>query len=705
LDIDVSVLDPAIQRMHEATHFLTDLTLVLVTAALTTVVFQKLHQPVVLGYLLAGMIVGPHVPIPIVADEHTVHTLSELGVILLMFSLGLEFSLRKLFQVGMTSGLVATIQCSLMLWLGYLTGKLFGWSTLESLYAGAIIAISSTTIIVKAFEEQGVRGKLAEMVFGVLIVEDLIAILLLAVLTTISSGAGLSASSLAWTVARLSAFLLALIVVGFLVVPRMFRGLAKLNNPETTLVASVGFCFMFAWLAQAAGYSVALGAFLAGALVAESGVEKKVEHLVQPVRDMFAAIFFVAVGMLIDPALIAQHWVAVCVFTLVVIFGKLAGVTLGAFLAGAGIRTSIQAGMSLAQIGEFSFIIAGVGAALGSTQDFLYPIAVAVSAITTLVTPWLTRSSGPVSAFVDRRLPKPLQTFAALYGSWLEQLRTSPQEKSVAQRMRRLVVLLAIDAAALACAIIGASIGMEWFPQWVQSHSSYSGIVGRLAILVVCLLVSLPFCVGIARCAQSLGSLLGMAVLPAAEKGSLDLAAAPRKALVITLQVTIVLLVGIPLVAVTQPWLPAFGGAALLAGVLATLAFAFWRTATNLQGHVQAGAQMIADVLARQADAVTPDEDFDTLHTLDQILPGMGTPTAVRLQPASPALGRTLVQLNLRGQTGATVLAIARGDRGLLPSGKEPLLAGDILVLAGTHESVAAARELLKQPAGETPGS
>jgi CPA2 family monovalent cation:H+ antiporter-2 len=294
--------------MHDAHEFLRTLAVVLCVAAVTTVVFQRLRQPVVFGYLLAGMIVGPHIPIPLVADEAIVETLSELGVILLLFSLGLEFSLRKLLRIGPTAGLVAVAQSSGMVWIGYVLGQLLGWTTLESVFAGAVIAISSTTIIAKAFEEQRVKGRFTEIVFGVLIIEDLIGIFLIAILTTVATGTAVSASSLAVTGARLATFLAGLIGVGLLVVPRTIRAVVRMNRPETTLVASIGICFAAALLALSFGYSVALGAFIAGSLVAESGEEKVVEHLVQPVRDVFAAIFFVSVGVLIDPAIVAQHW-------------------------------------------------------------------------------------------------------------------------------------------------------------------------------------------------------------------------------------------------------------------------------------------------------------------------------------------------------------------------------------------------------------
>jgi CPA2 family monovalent cation:H+ antiporter-2 len=256
--------------------FLVALTIVLGVAAVTTVVFQRLHQPVVLGYILAGFIVGPNVPLPIFADREVVQTLSELGVILLMFSLGLEFSLGRLLHLGPTVSLTALLQSSLMVWLGYVVGQLFGWTRLESLFTGAIIAISSTTIIAKAFEEQGIRGPLRELVVGILIVEDLIAILMMAALTAIASGAGLSAEEIFATSARLLAFLVALVTVGLLVVPRAVRAIQRLGRPETTLVASIGFCFGISLLAHTFGYSVALGAFIAGSLIAESGEQEPI---------------------------------------------------------------------------------------------------------------------------------------------------------------------------------------------------------------------------------------------------------------------------------------------------------------------------------------------------------------------------------------------------------------------------------------------
>jgi len=688
----------------DAHSFLLALTVVLGAAALTTVIFQRLRQPVVLGYILAGFIIGPNVPIPVVADRQIVQTLSELGVILLMFSLGLEFSLGKLVKLGAGASLTALLQSSLMIWLGFVTGRLFGWSTIESLFTGSIIAISSTTIIAKAFDEQQVRGPLRELVVGILIVEDLIAILLMATLTAVAGGTGLSAVDMAKTTGKLFGFLTVLISIGLLLVPRAVRAINRLDRPETTLVASIGFCFAVSLLAHGFGYSVALGAFIAGSLIAESGEAKAIEHLVHPVRDMFAAVFFVSVGMLIEPAVIIAHWPAITVLTLVVVSGKFIGVTLGAFLTGHGVRTSVQSGMSLAQIGEFSFIIAALGLSLKATGPFLYPVAVAVSALTTLTTPWFIRASGPVADFVDRKAPRPLQTFVSLYGSWLQSFNSSPRERTTGAQVGRLVRLLIFDALLIAALAIGAALGVARLSRYFEARFAIAPTMAKILVIAAAIALAVPLLAGVARLARKLGQVLALSALPAAEGAAPDLATAPRRALLVTIQFGIVLLIGIPLLAVTQPFLGGVYAPLLFAALLLALGVSLWRGASELHGHVQAGAHAILEVLVEQArlggsapSRARRDSDPDALAQVRGLLPGMGEPTSFELDTESPAVGKSLAELNLRGQTGATVLVIQRGSDGLLvPTASEILLVGDRLALAGTRAAIAAAKDLLR---------
>jgi CPA2 family monovalent cation:H+ antiporter-2 len=681
-------------QARPALDVLTDLAVIMCVAALTTVLFQRLRQPVVLGYLLAGLIVGPHLAIPVFADAHMAEELSELGVILLMFSLGLEFSLRQLAKVAPTAGIVAIIQCSLLLSMGYLVGQAFGWTGYESLFCGALISISSTTIIVKAFAERGISGKLSELVFGVLIVEDLIAILLLAILTAVASGAGLSAGALGATVGKLGGFLVVLLAAGMLVVPRMVRAVLKLGRNETTVVMSVGVCFGFALLARKFGYSVALGAFLGGALVAESGQAKTIEKLIEPVRDVFAAVFFVSVGMLIDPVLVARHWTAVVVLTVVVVAGNFVGVGVGAFLGGNGIRTSVQAGMSLAQIGEFSFIIAGLGTALGATRSFLYPVAVAVSAVTTLLTPWLIRASGPVASWVDRKLPHAVQTYAALYGSWVQGLRSARTLHATAwSRIRRMAGLLLVDVGLIAAIIIGAVLGTNRLAALGSSVAGLSPAATRMLAGAATAVLLAPFLLGAVRLARALGMALAVEALPS--KAGLDLAAPSRRALLVTLQIAILLVAGGPLVAVLQPFMPSFPVGAVLLALALLLVLPFWRSAANLHGHVRAGAQVILEALAAQGQT-KPARGPDPEAEVRRILPGLGETATLTLDPGAPAEGKSLKELDLRGLTGATVLAIERGAHDVVyPTADDRLRPGDTLVLTGTADAVTAARRLL----------
>ena len=685
--------------MHPAPVFLQTLALVFCVAAVTTVLFQRLGQPVVLGYLLAGMILGPSIPVLFAADTQTAQSLSELGVILLMFSLGLEFRLRRVIQMGVTSGLAALAEASAMLAFGYLLAELLGWSPIEALFAGAAVAFSSTTIVAKALADRGMNPSLRNTVFGILIVEDLIAIFLLALLSAVAAGSGVTAAGLGMTALRLVTFLAALIGLGLLTVPRLMRAVVRVQRSETTLVASIGICFGAALLALAFGYSVALGAFIAGTLVAESGEGDSIQRLIEPVRDMFVAIFFVSVGMLIDPRTIAAHWGAVLAFTVLVIVGKVIAVSVGAFLTGSPLRSAVQAGMSLAQIGEFSFIIAGVGLTSGATRSVLLTVAVTVSAITTYTTPLLIGVAQPVALWVDRKLPHPVQTFVALYGSWVERLRMAPAAGR--SRLRRLTRLLLMDAVLLTGVIVGSAAEMGRFAAFGNAWFGLSDVAARALVVIGALIVAMPLVVGLMRTTGRLAAVLAMRAMPAAKTGRADFAAAPRRSFVTALQLGMLLAIGAPLVAITQPFLPRYPGFVVVAAFALVLGIVFWRGARNLQGHAQAGAQVVLAALAQQmADgSQTRGTLQETVRRLGVMLPGLGEPTAVPLNAASQSVGRTLADLNIRGLTGATVLCIVRGsgdaEQVIVPTGRERLRAGDVLALAGSTDAVQEARAML----------
>ena len=693
--------------MPSAHAFLQNLALVLCVAALTTLASQRLRLPVIFGYLVAGMLVGPNLPTPFGADEAMIRALAELGVVLLMYSLGLEFRLRRLAEIGGAALLAALAETALMFGLGHAATGLLGWTPTERLFAGAIVAISSTAVIARTFAEQRVSGRLREIVLGVLLVEDLIAVLLITVLTTVAAaGRAPGAEELAMTGLHLAAFLAALLGVGLVVVPRLVRAVVALGREETTVVTAVGVCFAAALVALAFGYSVALGAFVAGSLVAESGHGERIDRMLAPLRDVFAALFFVAVGMLLDPRVLVEHWAAVLALTSVVLAGKPAAVALGSFLAGNGLRESVRAGMCLAQVGEFSFIIAGVGLAAGATRPFLYPVAVAVAAATTLTTPWMVRAGEGAARTVDRKLPPALQNFAALYGTWVERLRRAPagdDPRAVTRLVRRALRDVALLAGALvvlaleagrAARVVGPALGL--------------GARAALALVLAAAVAALvPLVAVLVRSTRRLAVALAQRALPGPGGQRLDRAAAPRGALVAALHFAMLLAAAVPLVALLQPFVPGLPVVGPVVALGFALGLAVWHSARSLYGHTQAGAEVIALALAQHDRARgTDDELAAAMARVSDVLPGLGAPEPARLAPGSAAVGRTLRELDLRGVTGATVLAITRPEGGALeprlPTGREVLAAGDVLALAGTREAVDAARRLLA--GGDDPG-
>ena len=672
--------------MHILTShtFLEDLAMVLCVAAVTTIIFQKIRQPVVVGYLIAGLIVGPNVPIPLLADSERIHTLSELGVILLMFALGLEFSVRKLIRLGPTSGFITALQVGVMIWLGYMCGRALGWTPLESIFTGAILSISSTTIVAKAYQETPVSDRLRELVFGVLLAEDLTAVVELAILTTLASGASVSASLMTVTIARLILFLVAFVGIGFIVVPPVVRFVVRMDRPETTLVAVVGICFAFALLAEHAGYSVALGAFLSGSLVAESGEVEQIEHLVAPLRDIFGAVFFVSVGMMIDPKLIAEHWQALIVLTAAVVGGKIVGVTFASILSGVGTKTSIEAGMSLSQIGEFSFIIAGAGLKTGATRDFLYTLAVAVSAVTTFLTPYMIRGSIPLAEFVTARMPRPLKVLEALYDSWLEQIRNAGQPAKDANSVAWPTAAI-VSSAVLIGAIL---IFNERDPLDVTAtvsnmeHLNYfnAGLFVDAFALLLCAVPAASMYFASRRLATALAS-RALAELPAD-------GAPVKSALIELLQITILLVAAVPLLAIVQPFMAPVEGIGIIVITIVLMIVIVTRSARQMQGQIRNATRLLRVALGG-AHAGIDGASYE--------VPGIGMITPISLRPDSEGVGKKLSELDLHTSSGAVVVAIGRADSEVVvPTGDEILHEGDILELAGSSDAVAIARRLLE---------
>jgi len=402
--------------------FLQDLAIVMAASAAILILCQRLHLPVVLGYIVAGMAIGPNTPpYSLVKDLRSIHTLSELGVIFLLFSIGLEFSLTRLMRVGFVSFFAATLEILLMIWIGFLLGRAFGWNFMNSLFLGAVLSISSTTIIAKVLMEmKKVKEKFAQAILGILVIEDLLAIFIIALLSGIASTGTLEFKEAGFAMVKVFAFVGGVLFLGFLIVPRLLKYIARFENAEMMIITVLGLCLGVSLLAAKFGFSVALGAFLIGAVIAETKQLEEIIRKIDPIKDMFTAIFFVSVGMLIVPQTVLQFWKPILIIALVTITGKIFSCSLGAFLTGYPSETALKVGLGLAQIGEFSFIIARLGESAKVTSPFLYPIAVTVSAITTLTTPFLMRNSGPIIRCLHWITPKPLATVLGLYTGWFE---------------------------------------------------------------------------------------------------------------------------------------------------------------------------------------------------------------------------------------------------------------------------------------------
>ncbi|WP_050465640.1 cation:proton antiporter [Herbaspirillum autotrophicum] len=495
--------------MHAVELFIQDLAVIMLIAGVVTVVFNRFKQPVVLGYIVAGVIIGPHTPpFNMIQDEKTVHILSELGVIFLLFSLGLEFSLKKLAKVGATAVVAAVCEILLMLWIGYEIGLYFGWKTMDAIFLGAMLAVSSTTIIVKALNELGMKQeKFAQIIFGILIVEDILAIGMIALLSGIATSGSVDSGDVFNTVGKLVLFMIVSLVVGILIVPRLLSYVARFKSNEMLLVTVLGILFGFCLLVMKLEYSVALGAFLVGAVMAESRQIHRIERLIEPVRDMFSAIFFVAIGLLFDPTVLAKYWQPILIITLAVVFGKLISCGFGTFLSGHGGRTPMRVGMGLAQIGEFSFIIAALGVSLKVTSEFLYPIVVAVSAITALLTPYLIKAADPLSAKAVSIVPKKVAGVFGMYSSWLESLQPQGDKAELTKIIRRILLQVLINLALVVAIFLSGSFFVDGISAqiagWIPDAQIQKAVIWGAALVL-----SLPFLIATYRKLQALAMLL-----------------------------------------------------------------------------------------------------------------------------------------------------------------------------------------------------
>ena len=679
--------------MHAVT-FLQDLAIVMIVAAIVTVVFRQLRQPVVLGYILAGVIIGPHAPpFPLIADAGTIKTLSELGVIFLMFSLGLEFSLRKLHAIGATAFIAASFAIVLMIGVGYNLGRVFGWKPMDCIFLGAILSISSTTIIVKALEELGKTKELfARLIFGILIVEDILAILMIALLSGFATTGSLAWQDIGRTVLQLSAFLGALLVGGLIFVPRLLDYVAKFKSNEVLLVTVVGLCFGVSLLAVRLGYSVALGAFLIGAIIAEARQIAKIEALTHPVRDLFSAVFFVSIGLLIDPRILTQYAGPILAISAAVMIGKIVTCSLGTFISGHDQRTSLRVGMGLAQIGEFSFIIAALGLTLKDsagnsiTSGFLYPITVAVSAVTTLCSPYLMRSSDAVVAWFDRTAPRPVTAALETYTRWVSLGAASRQPGLAGKLLRTWSLQIALNLLLIAAVFIAAAaLRGRAFAWWPAVPGGFEGM--KALLWLAAMLLSLPMFIAAVRKLQATAMLIAeiSVTRPAGGANTESLRSIVR---------TVILVVGclalLPFVLVLSATiLPSRNVLFVLALIVAAAVVVLRRPFIRLYSRGQAA---LHDTLAQ-----TPPPPPEPAREMPALMRHAEL-SLVAIGAQSPAAGKLIAELALRTATGASIVGIERAGENIVnPGPDEEIRVDDRVLLIGSRAQLDSAQALLAE--------
>ena len=474
--------------MSQLEPLMSDLALILICAGFMTLLFKSLKQPIVLGYIVAGFLASPNMPyMPSVTDMHGIHLWSEIGVVFLLFALGLEFSFKKILKMGAAPIVAAMAIILCMMYVGSLTGHLFGWSDMDCIYLGGMLAMSSTTIIFKAFDDMGLRNeRFAGLVLSVLIIEDILAIVLMVMLSTLAVSKELEGTQMLTSILQLGFFLVLWFVVGIYLIPLFLRKAKPLLNDETMLITALALCFGMVVFASAVGFSAAFGAFVMGSILAETVEAQKIEHLVAPVKNLFGAIFFVSVGMMVDVALIIEYIVPILCIIVAIMLGQTILSTCGFLLSGQSLKTSMQCSFSLTQIGEFAFILANLGTSLHVTSDFLYPIVVAVSVFTTFTTPYMIRLAEPAYAVVARVLP-------AKWIAKLERNASDEAEEPETNEMRQLwraefkkFILIMIINSVLCLAIIaiiyyfGAPLIYGLLPD------PWSGIVTAFVTLFIC---------------------------------------------------------------------------------------------------------------------------------------------------------------------------------------------------------------------------
>lgn len=640
-----------------------DLALILGAAGIITIFFKKLKQPVVLGYIIAGLLVGPNFKLfPTIGDVEGIKIWAEIGVVFLLFALGLEFSFKKLVKVGGSAAITGITELSFMMMLGYAMGQVLGWSNMDSMFLGGIIAISSTTIIFRAFDELGLKTKqFSSLVIGVLVIEDLVAILLMVLLSTVAVSQQFEGAQMFLSIGKLLFFLCLWFVMGIFLLPTFFKKVSRFLNSETLLVLSLALCLGMVVLADQVGFSAALGAFIMGSILAETTQAHKIEHLITSVKDLFGAIFFVSVGMLIDPQILVDYAIPVLILTLSVIFGKTIFVASGGLLAGRPLKQAVQAGTSMSQIGEFSFIIATLGVSLEVTSSYLYPIAVGVSVITTFTTPYMIKLAEPLYQFLLKVLPEKWITGLEKYSSSSQIIESESNWKRLLHFYIQIIILNGVIMIAL-------SLLVAYFLEPFLQKSITDPLTAKIIAAFIGLIVMAPFIWALTVKKMSKSAYAALWLDRKYSHGPLVMLEIARNAIA-------VLLVGFMLRQLFSFWI-AVGGtlvAMLVIGVV-------------FRQRLQKFYQRLED---RFLQNLHERELLEQNKTQSHLSPWDAHLTHYKISPHAGFIGKTLEELQWRETYGINVAFIERGNKVMFaPARAEKIFPFDNIGVIGTDQQM-----------------
>ena len=663
--------------MNHLPVLIQDLAVILISAAVFSLLFKILKQPLVLGYLVAGMLAGPNLfRHSLVSDTANISLWGEIGVIFLLFALGLEFSFKKLLSMGATSFIGALTIVTGMMSTGYITGLLLGWGSMNSLFLGGMLAMSSTTIVFKALDDLGLRNhRFANVVFGILIVEDLLAVVLMVLLSTVAVKRSFEGGEMAQSVIKLISYLLIWFVAGIFLIPTLLRKIKKYLNDETFLLLALGLCLGMVVLASVSGFSAALGAFVMGSILAETIEAENIDKLIKPVKDLFGAIFFVSVGMMINPELLAQYWLPIVIITLVVMFGQMLFASLGVLISGQPTRIAIQSGFSLMQIGEFAFIIASLGMSLKVIDPFLYPVVVAVSVITTFITPYMIRLAEPADIWVQRKMPPKFRVFLDKYASGFSSINHQTTWKKLLKALLKILAVYGITA---------AFITFIYF-NYVSPEilRVLPGTKGEIVSMVIILLLISPFLRAIMMKKNHSKEFVELWNDNRFNKGYL----------VGLITFRIILCTGFVMFIVSHylnlKW--------LLAVLISTIIIAIYISSKFIKKQsIQIERHFLKNLTAREKEK---ERKAPIRNTVVMTLKAKDIHLAdFVVAPESQSVGKKLMELNFRQKTGVNVVKIVRGEMSInIPGGNEKLYPFDKIIVAGTDKQIKAFREFIDE--------